>query len=353
MEKSNGTHPDQSTVIARKALPFMAENSIPMTPQCYFVWYEYFHGSNQELVKAVKGMIASGMRPDNLISSQLYDRFFAKDISEEDRKKLEAEFQAVSKANIETKKLIDPIARDLKTLSETNATYGDKLSDFAGKMEAKADIEQVSTMVVALLSDTKRIASQNKSISVQMENYSSQITNLREMLTHARAEARVDDLTQIANRRAFNESLAEEIKWVERNAAVSSFAMVDIDHFKRINDTYGHHVGDKALRAIASMLRESVGMNGEVFRYGGEEFAVILSGAKLEQAFAIMEKARVVISDNEFVIRDKVEEITVSIGISEIKNGMGAEDSQKTADNMLYLAKQSGRNTIRPLPGAK
>lgn len=66
-----------------------------------------------------------------------------------------------------------------------------------------------------------------------------------------------------------------------------------------------------------------------------------------------MEKARIVINDNEFVIRDKVEEITVSIGISEIKHGLSAEDSQKTADNMLYLAKQSGRNTIRPLLGAK
>ncbi|MBF0290970.1 MAG: GGDEF domain-containing protein [Nitrospinae bacterium] len=353
MEKSNEAQPDQSTVIARKALPFMAENGIPMTPKNYFVWYEYYQGANLELVKAVKDMVSNGIRPDDRITSQLYGRFFAKDISDEERKKLEAEFQAVSKANIETKKLIEPIARDLKTLSETNATYGDKLSDFAGKMEAKADIEQVSTMVVALLSDTKRIASQNKNISVQMENYSSQITNLREMLTNARAEARIDDLTQIANRRAFNESLAEEIKWVERNSAVSAFAMVDIDHFKRINDTYGHHVGDKALRAIASMLKESVGMNGEVFRYGGEEFAVILSGAKLEQAFAIMEKARRIINDNEFVIRDKVEEITVSAGISEIKNGMGAEDSQKTADNNLYLAKQSGRNTIRPLLGAK
>lgn len=353
MDKSDGTQPNQSTVIARKALPFMAENSIPITPQNYFVWYEYFRGSNLNLAKAVNDMIAVGTKFDERINFQLYDKFFSKDLSEEDRRKMEAEFQALSKANIETKKLIDPIARDLKTLSETNATYGNKLSDFAGKIEDKADIEQVSTMVVSLLSDTKRIATQNKTISVQMENYSSQITSLREMLTRARAEARVDDLTQIANRRAFNESLAEEIKWVERNSAVSSFAMVDIDHFKRINDQYGHPVGDKALRAIAGMLKESVGMGGEVFRYGGEEFAVILSGAKLEQAFVIMEKARKMISDNEFIIRDKVEEITVSTGISEIKNSMSAEESQKTADNMLYLAKQSGRNTIRPQISAK
>lgn len=348
MDKASGTQADQSTVIARKALPFMAEYSIPITPQNYFVWYEYFQGSNQGLVKAVKDMIAAGVKIDGRVNAQLYGKFFSKDLSEEDRKKLDAEFEAVSKANIETEKLIDPIARDLKTLSETSATYGDKLSDFAGKIEEKADIAQVSTMVVALLSDTKRIATQNKSISVQMENYSSQISNLREMLTNARAEARVDDLTRIGNRRAFNESLAEEMKWVERNSAVSSFALVDIDHFKRINDQYGHPVGDKALQAIARMLKESVGMDGEAFRYGGEEFAVILSGARLEQAFTIMEKARKVIFDNEFVIRDKVEEITVSVGISEMKIGMSGEDAQKMADNMLYMAKQSGRNTIRP-----
>jgi diguanylate cyclase len=353
MDKSNGTNPDQSTVIARKALPFMAERSIPITPQNYFVWYEYFRGSNQDMVKAVKDMIAVGTNFDERVNAQLYGKFFTKDMSEEDRRKLDAEFEAVTKANIETKKLMDPIARDLKTLSETNATYGNKLSDFAGKIDEKADIEQVSTMVVALLGDTKRIATQNKSISVQMENYSSQINSLREMLTNARAEARIDDLTRIGNRRAFNESLAEEIKWVERNSAVSAFAMVDIDHFKRINDQYGHPVGDKALQAIARMLKESVGMDGEVFRYGGEEFAAILSGVRMEQAFAIMEKARKMILDNEFVIRDKVEEITVSTGLSEMKSGLSAEDAQKTADNMLYLAKQSGRNTIRPQISAK
>jgi diguanylate cyclase (GGDEF)-like protein len=290
---------------------------------------------------------------DEWVNAQLYAKFFAKDMSEEERKKMEAEFEAVTKANIETKKLMEPIARDLKTLSETNAHYGDKLSDFAGRIEDKADLEQVSTMVVALLSDTKRIATQNKSISVQMENYSSQINSLKEMLTSARAEARIDDLTRISNRRAFNESLGEEVKWVARNSAVSSFAMVDIDHFKRINDQYGHSVGDKALQAIARMLKESVGMDGEVFRYGGEEFAVILSGAHMEKAFAIMEKARKAILDNEFVIRDKVEEITVSTGLSEMKSGISAEDAQKTADNMLYLAKQSGRNTIRPQISAK
>jgi diguanylate cyclase len=353
MGNINETQPDNSTVLARKALPFMAEHSIPITPQNYFVWYEYFHGANQSLVKAVNDMIGAGTRFDDRTNVQLYGMFFAPSLSGEDQRKLEAEFQALNKANIETKKLIEPIARDLKTMSETNATYGNKLSDFAGKIENKTDLEQVSTMVVSLLSDTRRISTQNKSISVQMENYSSQISDLREMLTHAQAEARMDDLTHIANRRAFNEALAEEVKWVERNSAVSSFAMVDIDHFKRINDQYGHPVGDKALQAIASLLKESVGMDGEVFRYGGEEFAVILSGARLEQASAIMEKARKAIFDNEFVIRDKVEEITVSTGISEIKASISAEDSKKAADNMLYLAKQSGRNTIRPAIAAK
>lgn len=348
MSQINGTKPEQVTLIARKAIPFMAEHKIPITPKNYFIWFEYFLGANMELVRTIKEMVSAGMDFDDRICSQLYERFFSPSVSEEDQRKLEAEFEAVKKASIEAKKIMEPIARDLKTMSETSANYGEKLSDFAGKIEAKADIEQVSTLVVSLLSDTKRIASQNKTISNQMETYSTQINDLREMLTHARAEARMDDLTQVGNRRAFNESLAEEMKWVERNSAVSSIAMVDIDYFKRINDTYGHPVGDKALQAIARLLKEAVGMDGEVFRYGGEEFAVILSGAKLEQAASIMEKARRAIYDNEFAIRDKVEEITISAGISEMKANTSGEEVQKTADNMLYLAKQSGRNTIRP-----
>ena len=347
METVSAQSLEKAAEVARKAIPFMAEKGIPVTPKNYFVWFEYFRGDNKLLITAIDELIAAAAPFTDPVMNGLYDKFFVTGLNDEERRKMEAEMRALDAANAATKKIIEPIAANLKQLSKTNLNYGEKLAGLATQMEDKTETVQVEQLVRVILDDTRKIASENKNISVQLDNYSNQINDLRQMLARAREEARLDDLTQVGNRRAFNESIEEELKWVKRNGAVSCVAMADVDFFKKINDTYGHPVGDKALMAIASILSESAGMDAEVFRYGGEEFAVILSGVKEDQGTAIMEQARQAVSSHEFVIRDKVTQITISIGVSTLRPDRTASESVKIADEAVYLAKMSGRNNVK------
>lgn len=166
-----------------------------------------------------------------------------------------------------------------------------------------------------------------------------------------------DALTGLPGRRALDEALG-------RLGGLYTVAMVDVDHFKRLNDTYGHDVGDEVLRAVATRLAQGL-RHGEVFRYGGEEFAVLLAGRSLQDSLPLLEQAREAVSRHPFTARGwlrsrqplakpqagrprKQETITVSIGAAE-RGGRDStpEEIIQAADKALYRAKQGGRNQVR------
>ncbi len=156
-------------------------------------------------------------------------------------------------------------------------------------------------------------------------------------------EATRDSLTGLALRRVFEHRLREEIKNSGKDNSPVSLLMTDLDHFKSVNDTYGHQVGDEALRLAAQEARSSVRSTDLVARYGGEEYAVILPGTKAQEALAVAEKIRERIAGIKFAQgRGK---ITVSVGIAEYPaHAEGAEELVNHADKALYLAKERGRN---------
>ncbi len=164
-----------------------------------------------------------------------------------------------------------------------------------------------------------------------------------------------DALTGLRGRRALNEAL-------ERLSGGYTIAMVDVDHFKRFNDTYGHDVGDQVLRSVGSRLAQAL-TDGEVFRYGGEEFAVLFSGKSLDSCTPLLEGAREGIAREPFIVRSLLrlrkkpkkrrwragkqrETITVSIGVAEHGSHGQADDVIRAADQALYRAKEGGRNRV-------
>ncbi len=166
-----------------------------------------------------------------------------------------------------------------------------------------------------------------------------------------------DGLTGLPGRRALNEAL-------ERLGGAYTIAMVDVDHFKRFNDTYGHEVGDEVLRTVATRLAESL-PEGKVYRYGGEEFAVLFGGASRDTCLPLLERAREAVAREPFTIRRRLrprkkpakpraksrrheETITVSIGVAERDKRLGkADDVISAADQALYRAKENGRNQVQ------
>ncbi|MBF0203088.1 MAG: GGDEF domain-containing protein [Desulfamplus sp.] len=160
--------------------------------------------------------------------------------------------------------------------------------------------------------------------------------------------ATMDSLTGIINRRFFMERAEEEISRAVRYNHPITFFMMDIDHFKNVNDTYGHHAGDVVLKNVSQICLDSLRLNDLFGRIGGEEFAVLLPETPLEHAKIVAERIRQSIEKVRWNIDGITVSCTMSIGISQLqRNSKGLHQLMKAADDALYDAKNSGRNCIR------
>jgi len=157
----------------------------------------------------------------------------------------------------------------------------------------------------------------------------------------------VDGLTQIHNKRYFDEMLEREVSRCARYGRIFSLILFDIDHFKRVNDTFGHLAGDAVLRRLGTLVRTRVRRDDIVARTGGEEFAVILPEVALEGAVGLAEKLRSLIDESVFEFEKTAMEVTISLGVAMWQEGLTEGDELiKLADDKLYEAKDSGRNRI-------
>ncbi|HEX5037194.1 MAG TPA: GGDEF domain-containing protein [bacterium] len=158
----------------------------------------------------------------------------------------------------------------------------------------------------------------------------------------------VDALTGAYNKRFFEERVQEEFSYCFRNKVPLSLVMFDIDHFKKINDTYGHPTGDYVLSRIAGLTKTIVRSEDILARYGGEEFIVILKATDAEGAFTLAERLRRLIEESEFDFEGKKVQVTISVGVASLvgQNFANWETMLKLADTLLYKSKNSGRNRV-------
>lgn len=158
----------------------------------------------------------------------------------------------------------------------------------------------------------------------------------------------VDELTQIYNRRAIMEKLQDALLIHERKQRKLSIAMIDIDHFKGVNDRHGHQCGDQILYEVAQLLMEGLRGYDSIGRYGGEEFMLILPETAWEEAARTCERLRQSVADRSFYYSGKVLRLTISIGVAtlEVRKRVNADELVRRADSCLYRAKSAGRNIV-------
>jgi len=163
-----------------------------------------------------------------------------------------------------------------------------------------------------------------------------------------------DYLTGLYNRKFFMERLDEEFAWAGRYGEPLSFIILDIDHFKKINDTYGHSCGDEVLRQLSKTLVMTLRAHDVVARYGGEEFVVLLANTGPDEAMTVGEKLRVAVQENDFYCGDDTARlpVTISIGVSSTDGDLDPvpDNLIMRADNALYEAKAAGRNKVMYSP---
>ena len=167
---------------------------------------------------------------------------------------------------------------------------------------------------------------------------------LRRALDDVRRMARIDSVTGLANRVAFDENISREIAYARRYSAPLSMLLLDVDHFKKVNDRYGHLKGDQVLHQLATLIVGHLRGVDAVHRWGGEEFIVLLPNTTLEHAAVCAEYLRWVVETREFGLDHP---LTVSIGVARFKPDESCEDWVRRADEALYDAKTGGRNQVR------
>ncbi len=168
------------------------------------------------------------------------------------------------------------------------------------------------------------------------------------VIQESSTEIRIDPLTGLLNRRTMNEILSHNFKIARLAEEPFTIAMLDIDNFKNINDKYGHIVGDCVLKKLAKIIKQHLRKSDFVFRYGGEEFLILLPSTKLEDAYRVLENIRKIIEKTYFYCDDKNIKITVSIGLVSVipDESYTITDIIKKADEKLYKAKREGKNRV-------
>ncbi len=155
-----------------------------------------------------------------------------------------------------------------------------------------------------------------------------------------------DPLTETGNRVAMEQALQREFELARRHGQPISVLMLDIDHFKQINDTYGHSAGDQVLKAVASSIKDQLRNVDRVFRYGGEEFLILLSNTHREAAALVGERLRHVAQVQDYEGDGQTITLTVSLGCATLLPGESTESLLRRADSALYVAKREGRNRL-------
>lgn len=323
--------------LARRVLDEMEAAGVWPTPLNFELWIHAAGEPEGLLAQEIQRLIAAA-EPFNEATAEL----------------LAAEFLPRGRLTEEIRDAGRVLDRELSSVSvaiakahETQAAYGQTLDAAATSMRAVEDGDGFQTIVSGLSSATRRVRLENVTLEKKLEVSTREVVRLREHLELVRREAMTDSLTNLANRKAFDEQLARACEAPAAPGAALSLAVLDIDHFKRFNDTWGHQTGDQVLRYVGSVLGRLAAHPRFAARYGGEEFAVIFpheSAGLVESALDGMRQEIASRALRRRSTNDDLGAVTLSAGFAVRRPGETPGDLLERADAALYAAKRGGRN---------
>ena len=333
---------ERSTEYLRMALPLMSKQATALHPVSYAVWYDYVAKRTPELCHAVDGHLARHGQLDEVATETLFRQHVA-----------EIDPQAAKQVADGFQRILSGMAVSAAEAGDQTAKYGSSLSRLNDILQADnpQHAAQTPQAVAEILQGTRAMTDAMAGLQRNLENSQREITVLREEVLRARHESLVDSLTGLANRRAFDQQLSICLAGAQISAGHSAPCLVtaDIDHFKHVNDTYGHNFGDQVLRAVAQVLKACAGQDSVAARTGGEEFSILLPRAMLPDATTMAEKIRSAVSRSR-IRRQGADEalakVTVSLGVTLYRAGEEVREFLERADRALYASKTGGRDRV-------
>jgi diguanylate cyclase (GGDEF)-like protein len=255
--------------------------------------------------------------------------------------------EAIESSKRFVEELLLSLSDFVKEMVKSNTSYNTKMNDHKVSLKRAmtlAGLEQVQRL---LIQEIEGIQASSEHYRTKLEKANTTIKEQQEVMRKFEADATVDFLTQLANRRAFDSRLAEEYERMRRYGGTFSLILVDIDEFKKVNDEFGHLAGDLVLQFIARMLQDNVRISDCVGRYGGEEFAILLPGTSSEGARVAAEKIRHAVQTSAVKHENQKIKVTISAGVGMIRpKGEKPDGLIARVDAALYCAKRNGRNRV-------
>ncbi|MDR2444160.1 MAG: GGDEF domain-containing protein [Deltaproteobacteria bacterium] len=328
---------DSSYELAKKLLPFLARRRIPLIPENYHLFYDYFLANNPELNRQLNDALQYESLFTPTVSRRLYQIFY-----DVDNEKVKALTQMGEKIGNISQSLELNLGQSL----DSTGRFQQVLSDSAIQMESgDLAVDDMRDMVDSLLVETKSAMDSQTALADLIEASNRVIANLTAELKDQTRLASIDELTQLYNRRYMSQSF-QDFAASYKPGDNLSLAIFDLDHFKYINDTYGHAIGDKVLMICAKIIKTIGGEEHVACRYGGEEFVLLCRGIEAEAAGELAESIRRRIEETQITIRGTNVPVTLSAGVSGYIAGEPEVDFISRADKALYEAKNNGRNRV-------
>lgn len=332
--------PEKSKRIFAQILDIFEEQSISPTPLNYYVWYNYIKGDNPKFRQEMDSSLNDPFGYNDRLGKRLYEAY----LSNED--------EADNQFDRSLKRLISSIIKKMDFWSERLSKQADELLKAQNSL-SNDDLnqEQLKSLTSKVLESASSMKDATENFNDYILGTQDEIAHLREQLIEAKAQVMTDELTEVGNRKSFNNTIIELTESAKENPGSLSLIMTDIDHFKRFNDEFGHLVGDSVLRYFTSIIKKDKQKNESLSRYGGEEFAILIADSDKNSAIQRAEEIRKSIQEAKLKRKGSTKElgkITASFGVSNYRGESETIDEFiNRADEALYLAKESGRNQVK------
>ncbi len=329
--------PEENAAFLRQSLPLMMKNNVSADPINYALWYEYVAGNNGKLSEELDRLISSKQDITSEQSIELYRKHVCN-----------ASVESFEKINNDLQIILNDTAQSVSVAGEQALKAGDSFQETSDSLQNTDSIEDIRAVLSQVVTETKLLAETSQNLKSKLDDANNEMEEMRKELVQVRETAITDALTGLLNRRAFDNVLQD---LVNQSASENGFSLVilDLDYFKKINDTFGHLTGDKVLRYIASVLKQEIADHHFAARYGGEEMALIMPDTELSKAVEITDTIRKIVEKNRLKRKNDGEslgKITFSAGVASFKLDDTAEMIIERADKALYEAKDTGRNQV-------
>ncbi|MFC3080240.1 GGDEF domain-containing protein [Phenylobacterium terrae] len=326
--------------LARNAVDAMEKAGVWPTAVNFELWVNYVADPQSPLAQEIDRLISSGEAFTESVTEQLAAHFLPKsrltDHIRDAGDQLGRELAAVSLAIADAQK--------------TSHVYGETLAVASRNLGGGVqDVERLKATVDTLSTATQRVQDENRALEARLAESSAEVSRLRDHLEQVRKDATTDGLTNIANRKSFDEKLEQACEDARQTGRPLALAVLDIDHFKLFNDTWGHQTGDQVLRYVASVIGRNAPAPRFCARYGGEEFAVIFTGESAADVYAGLQAMRAEVNSRILKRRSTGEDlgqITLSAGMAMLRPGETPHSLVERADAALYASKRNGRNRV-------